>query len=360
MSLIDIKFLAQTLVLANRGKGWANPNPMVGALLVKGGQIIGRGYHHQAGSPHAEIEALRRAGSRARGATLYVNLEPCNHFGRTPPCTEAIIAAGIKRVIFSTLDPNPKVHGQGARRLRANGIPVTVGLLAKKARQLNTAFFTFHQKHRPYVAVKWGMSLDGKIATRGGDSKWITSVAARRRGRDLRGKYQAILVGINTVLRDNPQLGARSKRWRDPIRIILDSALRIPLNSKALRDDRVIIAATRQAAPAKIKMLERRGIAVLIFPGRRVPLGSLLRELWRRQILSLLVEGGGEALGNFVDEKLVDELNVFIGPVVIGGAETKPAVAGLGAAMIEKALRFKTAAIESLGDSWYISGTLSN
>src|SRR3990167_9369791 len=240
----DERFMGEALKLAEQGIGRTSPNPMVGAVVVRAGKIIGRGYHRRAGSAHAEIEALAAAGRSARGATLYVNLEPCAHFGKTPPCTESIINAGIKRVVCSAIDPNPQVHGRGVARLKQFGIFVSVGVRKEEALALNEAFFVFHEKKRPFVALKFAMSLDGKLATKKGDSQWITGEKARTFARGLRGTYQGIVVGVNTVIRDNPHLGARKRGVKDPVRIIVDSHLRIPLHARVLRDANVIIATT--------------------------------------------------------------------------------------------------------------------
>ncbi|MDO8576534.1 MAG: bifunctional diaminohydroxyphosphoribosylaminopyrimidine deaminase/5-amino-6-(5-phosphoribosylamino)uracil reductase RibD, partial [bacterium] len=234
-SAADEKYLKLTLELAEKGRGKTFPNPMVGAVIVKRGRIVGQGYHRKAGEPHAEAEALGIAGGRAKGATLYVNLEPCDHWGRTPPCADTIIRANIKRVVCCTRDPHKVARG-GIEKLKRAGIAVSVGELAQEARDLNEAFFTFHELHRPFVAIKFAASLDGKIATHTGDSKWITNERARAYARRLRGHYQAILVGINTILHDDPHLGVRAKGKPDPLRIILDTTLRIPLKSKVLRD----------------------------------------------------------------------------------------------------------------------------
>src|SRR3989344_4165345 len=290
----DERFMDEALKLAAKGAGWTSPNPMVGAVIAREGKIVGRGYHRRAGGPHAEIEALAAAGRRARGATLYVNLEPCAPFGKTPPCTEAIINAGIKRVVCSAIDPNPQVQGRGVARLKQFGIAVSISVRKEEARSLNEAFFVFHEKKRPFVALKFAMSLDGKLATRTGDSQWITGEKARSFARNLRGRYQAILVGVNTVICDNPHLGARTKGKKNPMRIIVELRLRIPLNADVLRDADVIIATTSSAPETKIKSLEKRGIRVLTFTGTRVPIKKLLAELRKREILSVFVEGGGE------------------------------------------------------------------
>ena len=341
----DEKFMDEALKLAVKGLGWTNPNPMVGAVIVKNGKIIGRGYHRRAGSPHAEIEALSAARADASGATLYANLEPCSHFGKTPPCVEALINAGIKRVVCSAIDPNPQVRGHGIARLKQFGIPVSVGARQKEARALNEAFFVFHEKKKPFVALKFAMSLDGKLATRTGDSKWITGEEARRFARGLRSAYHAILVGVNTIIRDNPHLGARTKGKKDPVRIIVDSHLRIPQNARVLRDANVIIATTSGAPKKKIKELQKRGIRVLTFSGARIHVKKLLAELRKQEIVSVFVEGGGETLGSFIDAKTVDRVYVFYAPIIIGGREAIT-VSGKGSDKIVDALRFKTLSVK--------------
>ena len=263
-SALGEHFIDETLVLAKKAIGLTNPNPMVGAVVVKRGRIIAKGYHRQAGLPHAEIEAFNAAKTSVKGATLYTNLEPCVHQGKTPPCVDAIIQAGIKRVVCSISDPNPKVHGKGIAKLKQAGIIVSVGLKEKEARALNEAFFVFHEKKRPFIAIKFAGSLDGKIATHTGNSKWITNEPARLFARKLRGEYQAILVGINTVIRDNPHLGTRLAGKKDPVRIILDSNLQIPLNSQVLRDNNVIIATTTHAPE------EKKKDGYMFFPAWRV------------------------------------------------------------------------------------------
>ncbi|MEK6565769.1 MAG: bifunctional diaminohydroxyphosphoribosylaminopyrimidine deaminase/5-amino-6-(5-phosphoribosylamino)uracil reductase RibD, partial [Bacteroidota bacterium] len=260
----DIVFLKTALRLAKKGLGWTFPNPMVGAVVVKRGKVIGQGYHRRAGLPHAEIEALRATVGSARGATLYVNLEPCSHYGRTPPCVDAIVKAGISKVVCCTPDPNPKVCGTAIKRLRQAGINVSVGGLAEEAESLNEAFFAFHHQHRPFIAIKFAASLDGKIATSSHDSHWITNEQARNFARNLRRQYQAVLVGINTILRDNPHLGVRAPGKPDPLRIVLDSTLRLPMTSQVLRDKNVLIFTTRRVNPTKCQQLIRKGISLIV------------------------------------------------------------------------------------------------
>src|SRR3989338_2654653 len=362
----DEKFMDEALKLGAKGAGWTAPNPMVGAVIVsagggsasggKNGKIVGRGYHRITGGPHAEIEALADAGRSARGATLYVNLEPCAHFGRTPPCAEAIIKAGIKRVACSAVDPNSLVHGRGIAKLKSAGVSVSVGARGQEARALHEAFFVFHEKKRPFIALKFASSLDGKIAARSGDSRWITNEEARKYARNLRRNYQAILVGINTVLHDDPHLGLRIKGVPDPLRIILDSALRIPLGSKILRDNKVLIFTTRRADRKKYKKLTDDGISVVKFPTGRISLSSVMKELARREIISVFVEGGGEVIGSFVDAKLVDKVYAFYAPILLGGATSVSAVSGKGAGTISESLRLKNTTLKKFGDNILVSG----
>jgi diaminohydroxyphosphoribosylaminopyrimidine deaminase / 5-amino-6-(5-phosphoribosylamino)uracil reductase len=353
---LDTLYVKQALKLAKKGLGKTNPNPMVGAVIVRGDSVIGSGYHHQAGKAHAEIEALRSIKGTASGATLYVNLEPCSHQGRTPSCVEAILAAGVSRVVCSTLDPNPLVSGSGVARLRASGIQVSVGTLSKQARTLNEAFFGFHENHRPFVAIKFAASLDGKIATASHDSKWITSEKARQYARILRSQYQAVMVGVNTVIHDDPHLGARQPGKTDPLRIILDSSLRMPLKSQALRDSNVLIVTTRRASKAKQKALTERGIPIFICKGDNILLPEVMKELVQREIISVLVEGGGAILGSFVDSRLVDKVYAFYGPLIIGGTESVAAIAGHGASSISQSLRLTDRAHKKLNDTFLISG----
>lgn len=352
----EILFIKETLKLAKKGMGWTNPNPMVGAVLVKNGKIIGKGYHRKVGLLHAEIEALDNAKTSIKGATLYINLEPCSHFGRTPPCVDAIIKSAIKRVVCSTLDPNPQVHGQGVVRLKQAGIDVTLDILEKEARNLNEAFFTFHEKKRPFIAIKFAASLDGKIATKTGDTKWITNEKARAYARSLRGQYQAILVGINTVLHDNPHLGSRLKSKKDPVRIILDSTLKIPLTSQVLRDNNVIIVTTKYANRKKQEQLTKNDVTVLTFPTTTIYLHDLLDELRKREIISVLVEGGSTVLGSFVDAQLMDKVYAFYAPVIIGGKEAISAASGEGAKYIAEATYLKSMSFKRFADNLLIVG----
>ncbi|MDE2312379.1 MAG: bifunctional diaminohydroxyphosphoribosylaminopyrimidine deaminase/5-amino-6-(5-phosphoribosylamino)uracil reductase RibD, partial [Patescibacteria group bacterium] len=326
----DKKFLAQALALAKQAGGWASPNPLVGAVIVKDGKIVGQGYYKKFGGPHAEIMALRQAKAAATGATMYVSLEPHSFFGKTPPCTDAIIRAGIKRVVCCTLDPNPKVAGAGVKQLRAAGVKVFVGLLSKEARELNETFMHFQTHRRPFVAVKFAASLDGKIATRTNDSKWISCEAARKFARSLRGYYQAVLVGASTVIHDNPHLGVRVRGARDPLRVILDARLRVPPDAQVFRDRNALVAVGESAPAKKIAEFSERGIEVLRFSGQTVPLPKLLAALAGRQVVSLLVEGGGTVIGRFADLGLIDKVYVIHAPIIVGGDDAVSAVRGRG------------------------------
>lgn len=324
---MDQYFMLEALKLAKNGLSWTWPNPLVGAVIIKNGDVVAKGYHKKVGFPHAEIEAIHAANTNLSGSTLYVNLEPCSHFGRTPPCVDAIIKSEIKRVVCSTLDPNPKVAGSGVEKLRQAGIAVVVGVLEDEAKKLNETFFTFHTKKRPFVAIKFAASLDGKIATRTGDSKWITNEKARKFGRILRGEYQAILVGVNTVLKDNPNLGTRIRGLKDPIRIILDSHSKIPKGAQVLRDTNVLII------------------------NEQITIPRLLTRLKEREIISILVEGGGNTLGHFVDSGLVDKVYTFHAPLLIGGEKAISSVEGKGFSTIREALHLKDVTFRRFSDT---------
>jgi diaminohydroxyphosphoribosylaminopyrimidine deaminase/5-amino-6-(5-phosphoribosylamino)uracil reductase len=353
------------LKLAARGAGWVSPNPMVGAVVVKDGQVVGRGYHRRAGRPHAEVEALRAAGEAATGADLYVTLEPCNHQGRTPPCTQAILKAGVGRVIIATRDPNPRVTGGGVEVLMDRGVAVSVGLLETEARRLNEAWFHWVDTGRPWVVAKAACSLDGKIATVSGESQWLTGEAARTLGHRLRHRVDAIVVGIGTVLADDPQLTTRLPRGpgRDPIRLVLDSRLRLPLTSRLLHlesEAPTWVACTSQAPTAVRRALEGSGVEVLVLPPEadRVPLPALLDLLGNRQVQSLLVEGGAETLGTFFEQGLVNQFYFFYAPKILGGRKAPGMVGGAGIAHLGEAHIARSLTVRRLGGDLLVSGYL--
>ncbi len=356
-------FMQHALDLARRAEGYTSPNPMVGSVVVRDGKIVGQGYHHRAGDPHAEINALNDAGVAAQGATLYVTLEPCNHHGRTPPCTEAIIEAGIAHVVYAVPDPNPKATG-GAQHLREVGVTVTSHVCHDEAYDLNRFFFHHIHTKRPYVIAKYAMSLDGKIATKIGHSKWVTGEAARQRTHRLRHAVDAIMVGSGTAIADNPQLTVRTGQDnpRHPLRVVLDSKGRVSLNSRLFSTELPgkTAVATTDAMPAEhADRLIQKSIDVLCLPKDdhgRINLPRLLDVLGERQIQSLLVEGGSTVLGMLFDAGLIDEFWAFVAPVLIGGIEAPSPLAGTGIATMDEALRLNNVQVEQLGDDILVRG----
>lgn len=356
-----INYIRHALALARLAEGRTSPNPLVGAVIVKNGQVVGEGYHHRAGEPHAEIEALRAAGDSARGATIYVTLEPCAHYGRTPPCTEALIAAGIAEVYYAVGDPNPRVNGKGHAQLEAAGVIVHNGPCEDEAHELNRPFFKHMMTGRPFVTAKFAMSLDGKIATRSGDSRWITNSASRQRAHQLRNVTDAILVGAGTVLADDPQLTTRfdSDDIRHPLRIIADSRGRVPLSAQLFDPTlpgQTVVATTDATHPAHCADLSARGVEVWRLPSDaqgRVSLTALLDEIGRRGMLTLLVEGGSELLGAFFCEGLVDRVWAFVAPLIIGGRDAPGPVGGTGMEQLSQAIHLCRLETETLdGDVW--------
>ncbi len=350
----DEQWMKRTLRLAEKGRGRTSPNPMVGAILVKGGKVVGEGYHAKAGEAHAEIVALQRAGEGARGATLYLNLEPCVHFGRTPPCAPRIVEGGVKRVVIGMEDPNPLVMGKGIEILRGAGLDVDVGILGKECRRLNEAFCKYILQKTPFVILKVAATLDGKIATRNGESKWISGETSRRLVHKLRNQVDGILVGVGTVLRDNPLLTTRIRGGRDPYRIVLDSHLRTPKEANVIgtSPDKAIIAATRVAPKEKIEELEKRGVQILIFDSKaeRVDLKSCLSKLGEMGITSLLVEGGSHVNGSFLDEGLIDKFILFLSPKIIGDQEAPGIFAGRGVSDLQEAVVLREIRTKKVGE----------
>ncbi len=349
--------MRRALELAARGGTRTAPNPLVGAVVVRGGRKVGEGYHRVCGGPHAEVYALRAAGTRARGATLYVNLEPCSpHPKKTPPCCELIVRSGVARVVAAMRDPNPLVDGRGLVRLRRAGLRVSTGVLTAEARELNAPFVKFHTRGLPYVVAKWAMTLDGKIAARTGDSRWVSGERSRGWLRRYRDTFHAILVGSGTVLRDDPSLhGARTR----PARIVLDSQARTPLDAtivRTAREQTTILAVSASAPAEKLRALERRGVEVLRLGV--LDLRMVFEALAREGYPKILVEGGGEVHASVLEEELADEVCVFVAPKVVGGREAKTPVEGEGLDRMAQALRIRNVTVERMGSDLLLRGRM--
>lgn len=374
-SATEVGWMERALELARRGRGLVEPNPMVGAVLVRGGRVVGEGWHRRFGGPHAEVEALAQAGAQARGGTLYVTLEPCCHQGKTPPCTRALIEAGVARVVVACRDPFPPVSSGGIPELTAAGIEVEVGLLRREAQELNAAYFKLRTTGRPLVIAKWAMSLDGKVATRTGHSRWVSSEAARERVHRLRGLVDAVLVGVGTALADDPLLTCRVPQGaagdgpdaaappRKAARIVLDSQARLPTDSRLARtaaEAPVVVAAAEGAPAERVARLRERGVEVLLLPRTEagVSLEALLDELGSRRMSNLLVEGGPTVLAEFFRRELVDEVVVYVAPKVVGGREAPGAVAGEGAAEMTQAVGLEVRSVERVGDDVEVRATV--
>lgn len=328
--------------------------------MVRGGKIVGKGYHRRAGGDHAEIAALKRAGKRARGATLYLNFEPCTHQGRTPPCTPVLIQSGVKHVVVGMVDPNPRVSGRGIKRLRRAGIQVRVGVLESECRRLNQAFIKHIRHHVPFVILKLAATLDGKIATSTGDSQWVTGEAARDYVHRLRDRVDAVVVGIGTVLADNPKLTCRISKGRDPFRVVLDGRLRIPTGANLLRQrnpERTIVAAGPRASAEKAKGIEKTGAEVWRFPlrGGWIPFSALLKRLGRLGFLSVMIEGGGGTAARALKEGVVDQVVFFYAPKIIGG-EGRDMVDGLGISKMVRSKIVKDMETKRFGQDIMVTG----
>jgi diaminohydroxyphosphoribosylaminopyrimidine deaminase/5-amino-6-(5-phosphoribosylamino)uracil reductase len=358
----DERWMKRALRLAEKGRGRTSPNPMVGAILVKDGKLVGEGYHAKAGEAHAEIVALQQAKEEARGSILYLNLEPCTHYGRTPPCAPQVIESGVKRVVIGMEDPNPLVKGKGIEMLRKAGLHLDVGILEKECQRLNEAFCKYILKKEPFVILKVAGTLDGKLATRNGDSKWISGEASRRFVHKLRDQVDGVLVGIGTVLKDNPQLTARIRGGKDPYRIVLDSRLKIPEEAKVIgiSPSNAIIATTELAPKDKIEKLEKRGVRILILDSQegKIPLKSCLSKLGEIGMMSLLVEGGSQVNGSFLDEGLIDKLLLFLSPKLIGDHQALGIFGGRGASRLEEAVSLKEMKTRRIGEDILLEGYL--
>jgi diaminohydroxyphosphoribosylaminopyrimidine deaminase/5-amino-6-(5-phosphoribosylamino)uracil reductase len=361
MNTIDELWMARALELAERGRGHVEPNPLVGAVVVRGDKIVGEGWHAKFGEAHAEVNALLAASTAASGATLYVTLEPCCHHGKTPPCTDAVIRSGVARVVVAMRDPFPQVAGHGMAILQAAGMAVDVGCLEARARRLNAPYLKLLARGRPYVHAKWAMTLDGKIATRAGDSKWISGEASRRKGHELRGRMDAIIVGIGTVLADDPLLTARPPGPRVATRVVLDSRFRLPLDCQLVRtvkDAPVYVAGSNGATLGGIA-LDNRGCEMVRFgtdARGRPSVPDLLADLGKRRMTNVLVEGGAAVLGSFRDAGEIDEVHAFLAPILAGGRGAKSPMAGEGVAKIGEALRLTEWTCERIGEDLYWHG----
>jgi diaminohydroxyphosphoribosylaminopyrimidine deaminase/5-amino-6-(5-phosphoribosylamino)uracil reductase len=359
--------MALALAMAAQGEGLVEPNPPVGCVIVRDGRIVGQGFHERFGGPHAEVVALQSAGEAAKGATAYVTLEPCCHYGKTPPCTEALVRAGIARVVVAAEDPYPEVAGKGIAALKSAGIACEVGTLGEKSRWLLAPYWKRVTTGRPWIIAKWAMTLDGKLATRAGDSQWISSEASRAVVHRLRGRVDAILIGSGTARADNPLLTARPEDradWkRAALRIVFDSAATLAPNSRLVqtaRDIPVLVAASREAPQEACQRLVEQGVEVYHAPGmtHESRLESLLDELGRRQMTNVLVEGGGRLLGALFDQGAIDELHAFIAPKLVGGATAPSPITGSGVERMAAAVPLADISIEELSGDIYVHGRL--
>ena len=361
--MTDQEYMLRAIQLAKKGEGWTNPNPMVGAVIVKDGRIIGEGYHKKCGELHAERNAIASLTESAEGATIYVTLEPCCHYGKTPPCTEAIIEQKIKKVVIGSRDPNPKVAGKGAQILRESGITVVQDFMREECDCLNPVFFHYITTKTPYVVMKYAMTLDGKIATKTGASKWITGETARQEVQHMRHRYMGIMAGIGTVLADDPMLNVRVEGWKSPVRIVCDSSLRIPLDSQIVRsakEYRTIVAYAgreeneeiTEKITKKIEQLHAKGVDTVCCPDEKgqIDLKKLMTYLGNEGIDSILLEGGGTLNDSALRAGIVKEVHCFIAPKLFGGKNSKTPVEGIGIGLPSEALKLKCTDICRIGE----------
>jgi diaminohydroxyphosphoribosylaminopyrimidine deaminase / 5-amino-6-(5-phosphoribosylamino)uracil reductase len=362
MKNVDEKYMLLALRLAEKARGRTSPNPMVGAVVVKDGRVVAGGWHKKAGKPHAEAIALRKAGAAAKGSTLYVTLEPCSHMNkRTPPCSPLVIQSGVKRVVIAMIDPNPRVSGGGVRAIRKAGIEVVTGVLEPEASRLNEEFIKHVTKKAPFVTLKIAQTLDGKIATATGESKWITGKEAREAGHRLRDQNDAILVGINTVLKDDPSLTARIAGGRDPLRVVVDSALRISPKAKVIAQTSAaptIVATLANAPKDKIKKLQAAGAEIVLVKSDkgRVDLRDLMRKLGRMDIMSVLVEGGAEIHASALKSGIVDKVVMYIAPTLMTGADSLCSIGGMSPIRLGHAIRLKDVTSRFVGQDIMVQG----
>jgi diaminohydroxyphosphoribosylaminopyrimidine deaminase/5-amino-6-(5-phosphoribosylamino)uracil reductase len=362
---IDEKFMKEAIRQGGKGLGRTSPNPPVGAVIVRNGRIIATGYHQRAGGPHAEVVALQKIGGKARrGDILYVTLEPCNHYGRTPPCTESILKSGLRRVVVGLKDPNPNVQGGGCEFLVERGIEVITGVLEPECRRFAEVFIKYATTGRPFVAAKSALTMDGWTATSRGHSQWITSEQSRRYVHRLREQTDAIMVGVGTVLADDPSLNVRlrNRRGKDPVRVIVDTHLRVSPQAKVLRsnssDSMTLIALGSRVPARRVRMFEREGITTLVCPekGGRVDLASLMERLGGMSITSVLVEGGATLMGSIIRQRLVDKFYIFKAPKILGGSDGFPMASGPGPKRIDQCLKLKDLKVRRFGADILLTG----
>jgi len=355
----DIMFMQKALELARFAEGRTSPNPLVGCVIVQNNEIVGEGYHQRAGTPHAEIHALLQSGDKAKGSTVYVTLEPCSHYGRTPPCTDALINAKVKRVVISTEDPNPSVCGNGIRKLQEAGIDVEVGLLEEKAKLINAPFIKAVTKKIPFVLYKSALTLDGKTAVESGDSKWISSEGARQYAHSLRNIYDIIMVGSNTIINDNPSLTCRGiVNGRNPVKLIVDSSLKIPVNSKVFTSSQAlsIIATTQKADPNKLGSFQKmNNVEIWQYPTEEeVPLYKLMQDIVNRGWNSILLEGGGILAGRMLKEKLIDKIEFIFAPKLAGSGPSP--LSGLKLSSMQEAIQLNSIDVCTIDGCYKFSG----
>lgn len=359
---MEEKYMRRAIDLARKGEGRVNPNPLVGAVIVKNGEIIGEGYHKVYGGDHAEVEALKNTREDPSGGEIYVNLEPCSHYGKTPPCAKKIVEAGIGKVYIGMEDPNPRVAGRGIEILRRAGIQVELGILEEEARLLNEVFIHYMEEKKPFIAMKWAMTLDGKIATKDFESKWITSEESREDVQRLRNKYSGIMVGSNTVLKDNPRLNCRLENSRNPVKIVLDSSLRIGLDSNILtsRPEETIIFTSEMRNLHKEKKIRELGTRVFLVARKEagLDLGQIVGILGREGIDSILLEGGAKLNFSALEAGLVDRVHAYISPKIIGGEDSKTPVAGRGVASLGEHFKLDFEICRFLSEDIYIEGKI--
>lgn len=352
---IDKKYMKMAIELAKKGEGTVNPNPMVGAIVVKNGKIIGTGYHKQYGGPHAEVYALAEAGELAKDAEMYVTLEPCSHYGKTPPCADAIIKAGIKRCIVAMKDPNPLVSGRGLNKMAEAGIEVISGIMESESQNINKVFVKYISKDTPYIFLKTALTLDGKIATSTGDSKWISNDAAREEVQKYRNKYMGIMVGINTVLKDNPRLTARIDNGIDPYRIVIDPDLVINLDANIIKNNidkkTIIVSSQENKDTEKYKKLKDKNVKFILIHGKEFEIYIVMKEIKKLGIDSVLVEGGSKVISHILREKLVDEGVFFIAPKILGDSNAVPIIDGFDVEKMSEAIKLKEISYKIYSDN---------